>query len=1007
MSDEINEIPEEHSDYKPADARDENVKHQLTGMYQNWFLDYASYVILERAVPHINDGLKPVQRRILHSMKRLDDGRYNKVANIVGHTMQFHPHGDASIGDALVQLGQKDLLIDCQGNWGNILTGDGAAAPRYIEARLSKFALDVVFNPKTTEWKLSYDGRNKEPVTLPVKFPLLLAQGVEGIAVGLSSKILPHNFNELCDASINYLRGEEFQLYPDFQTGGSIDVAKYNDGERGGAVKVRAKINKLDNKTLAITEIPYGKTTSSVIDSILKAVDKGKIKIRKVDDNTAANVEILVHLAPGTSSDKTIDALYAFTDCEVSISPNCCVIDDSKPHFLTVSKVLKKSADNTLDLLKQELEIKKGEILEALHFASLEKIFIEERIYKDKEFEQSKDMDAACEHIDERLTPFYPSFIREVTKEDILKLMEIKMGRILKFNSDKADELIARMKEDIAEIDDHLAHIVDYTVNWYQMLKNKYGKNFPRRTELRNFDTIEAAKVVEANEKLYINREEGFIGTALKKDEFVANCSDIDDVIVFFRDGKYIVTPVADKKFVGKNILYVNVFKKNDKRTIYNVTYRDGKEGTTYIKRFAVTSVVRDREYDVTQGTPDSRITYFSANPNGEAEIIKVTLKPNPRVRRIIFERDFSEISIKGRQAQGVILTRLPVHKIALKQKGGSTLGGRKVWFDRDILRLNYDGRGEYLGEFQSDDTILVVLNNGDFYTSNFDLSNHYEDNVSIVEKFDSNKVWTAALYDADQQNYPYLKRFCFEGSNRKQNYLGENKNNRLILLTGPNMAGKSTYIRQVALITLMAQIGAYVPAESAHIGLVDRIFCRVGASDDLARGQSTFMVEMSETSLILNNATERSLIILDEIGRGTATFDGLSIAWAVAEYLHDELKSRTLFATHYHELTDLARSRAGVQNYNVAVREWKEEIVFLRKIVQGAADKSYGIQVARLAGMPAAIVDRAKAILSHLEMNSTRPRKKERARLAEPRAKNTDMDDDMPTGEYAQLELF
>ena len=773
MSDEINEIPEGHSDYKPADARDESVKHQLTGMYQNWFLDYASYVILERAVPHINDGLKPVQRRILHSMKRLDDGRYNKVANIVGHTMQFHPHGDASIGDALVQLGQKDLLIDCQGNWGNILTGDGAAAPRYIEARLSKFALDVVFNPKTTEWKLSYDGRNKEPVTLPVKFPLLLAQGVEGIAVGLSSKILPHNFNELCDASISYLRGEEFQLYPDFQTGGSIDVAKYNDGERGGAVKVRAKITKIDNKTLAITEIPYGKTTSTVIDSILKAVDKGKIKIRKVDDNTAANVEILVHLAPGTSSDRTIDALYAFTDCEVSISPNCCVIDDSKPHFLTISKVLKKSADNTLDLLKQELEIKKGEILEALHFASLEKIFIEERIYKDKEFEQSKDMDAACEHIDKRLTPYYPQFIREVTKEDILKLMEIKMGRILKFNSDKADELIAKMKEEIAEIDNHLAHIVDYTVNWYQMLKNKYGKNFPRRTELRNFDTIEAAKVVEANEKLYINREEGFIGTSLKKDEFVACCSDIDDVIIFFRDGKYIVTPVADKKFVGKNVLYVNVFKKNDKRTIYNVAYRDGKEGTTYVKRFAVTSVVRDREYDVTQGTPDSRITYFSANPNGEAEIIKVTLKPNPRVRRIIFEHDFSEVSIKGRQARGIILTRLPVHKISLKQKGGSTLGGRKVWFDRDILRLNYDGRGEYLGEFQSDDSILVVLNNGDFYTTNFDLSNHYEDNVSIVEKFDSNKVWTAALYDADQQNYPYLKRFRFEASNRKQNYLG------------------------------------------------------------------------------------------------------------------------------------------------------------------------------------------------------------------------------------------
>mgnify|MGYP002532323371 FL=1 len=781
---ELPEGSEGHSDYKPADSHNESVKHQLTGMYQNWFLDYASYVILERAVPHIIDGLKPVQRRILHSMRRLDDGRYNKVANIVGHTMQFHPHGDASIGDALVQLGQKDLLIDCQGNWGNILTGDGAAAPRYIEARLSKFALEVVFNPKTTEWKLSYDGRNKEPIALPVKFPLLLAQGVEGIAVGLSSKILPHNFNELCDAAISYLHEEDFKLYPDFQTGGSIDVSKYNDGERGGSVKIRARIDKVDNKTLAIKEIPYGKTTSTVIDSILKAVDKGKIKVRKVDDNTSANVEILVHLAPGTSSDKTIDALYAFTDCEISISPNCCVIDDSKPHFLKVSDVLKKSVDNTLALLRQELEIHKGELQESLHFASLEKIFIEERIYKDKEFEQSKDMDAACEHIDNRLTPFYPQFIREVTKEDILRLMEIKMGRILKFNTDKAEEIIAKMKSDIAEIDAHLANIVGYTIDWYQMLKDKYGKNFPRRTELRNFDTIEATKVVEANEKLYINREEGFIGTALKKDEFVACCSDLDDVIIFYRDGKYMITPVADKKFVGKNVLYVNVFKKNDKRTIYNVAYRDGKEGTTYIKRFAVTSIVRDREYDVTQGTPESRITYFSANPNGEAEIIKITLKPNPRVRRIIFERDFSEVGIKSRQAQGVILTRLPVHKIALKQRGGSTLGGRKVWFDRDVLRLNYDGRGEYLGEFQSDDSILVVLNTGEFYTTNFDVSNHYENNVSIVEKFDGNKVWTAALYDADQQNYPYLKRFCFESTTRKQNYLGDNKATQLILLT-------------------------------------------------------------------------------------------------------------------------------------------------------------------------------------------------------------------------------
>lgn len=784
MSDEINEITEGHSDYRPADTHDQSIKHQLSGMYQNWFLDYASYVILERAVPHINDGLKPVQRRILHSMKRMDDGRYNKVANIVGHTMQFHPHGDASIGDALVQLGQKDLLVDCQGNWGNILTGDGAAAPRYIEARLSKFGLEVVFNPKTTEWKLSYDGRNKEPVTLPVKFPLLLAQGVEGIAVGLSSKILPHNFNELCDAAVEYLHQREFRLYPDFQTGGSIDVSRYNDGERGGVVKVRAKINKIDNKTLAITEIPYGKTTTSVIESILKAVDKGKIKVRKVDDNTSAQVEILIHLAPGVSSDKTIDALYAFTDCEVSISPNCCVIDESKPHFLRVSDVLRKSVDNTLDLLRLELEIHKSELQEGLHFASLEKIFIEERIYKDKEFEQAKDMDAACAHIDDRLTPFYPTFIREVTKEDILKLMEIKMGRILKFNSDKAEDFIARTKEEIETINNHLANIVEYTTNWFKMLKEKYGKGFPRRTELRNFDTIEAAKVVEANEKLYINREEGFIGTALKKDEFIANCSDLDDVIIFYRDGRYLITPVAEKKFIGKNILYINIFKKNDKRTIYNAVYRDGKEGIHYMKRFAVTSVTRDREYDLTQGTPGSRVVYFTANPNGEAEVIKVTLKPNPRIRKITFEKDFSEIAIKGRQAMGVILSKYDVHKIALKQKGGSTLGGRKVWFDRDVLRLNYDGRGEYLGEFQSEDSILVILNNGEFYTTNFDLSNHYEDNVQIVEKYDPNKVWSAALYDADQQNYPYLKRFCFEAGSRKQNYLGDNKESKLIILT-------------------------------------------------------------------------------------------------------------------------------------------------------------------------------------------------------------------------------
>lgn len=783
---DTDKLPEKegHSDYKPIDQTDEAVKHQLSGMYQNWFLDYASYVILERAVPHINDGLKPVQRRILHSMKRLDDGRYNKVANIVGHTMQFHPHGDASIGDALVQLGQKELLIDCQGNWGNILTGDSAAAPRYIEARLSKFALDVVFNPKTTEWQASYDGRNREPVTLPVKFPLLLAQGVEGIAVGLSSKILPHNFNELCDAAIAYLHGEEFKLYPDFQTGGSIDVSRYNDGERGGVVRVRAKISKLDNKTLCISEIPYGKTTSSLIDSILKAIEKGKIKIRKVDDNTARKVEILIHLAPGVSSDKTLDALYAFTDCEVNISPNCCVIDNKKPHFLTVSDVLRKSVNNTRDLLRKELEIQKNETLETLHFASLEKIFIEERIYKDKQFEQAENMDIACEHIDERLTPFYSQFVREVTKEDILRLMEIKMARILKFNKDKSDELIARLKAEIEEIDNHLAHLTEYTIEWYRHLKDKYGKDFPRRTEIRNFDTIVATKVVEANEKLYINREEGFIGTGLKKDEFICNCSDIDDVIIFYKDGKYKIVRISDKLFVGKNILYVNIFKKNDKRTIYNVIYRDGKEGFHYIKRFNVTSMIRDREYDVTQGKPGSKIVYFSANPNGEAEIIKVTLRPNPRIKKLIFERDFSEINIKGRQSMGNLLTKFEVHKITLKQRGGSTLGGRKVWFDHDVLRLNYDGRGQYLGEFQSSDCILIIHKNGDFYTTDFDLNNHYDPDIQYIEKFEAEKVWTAVLYDADQQNYPYLKRFTFEASSKRQNYLGENKHNQQILLS-------------------------------------------------------------------------------------------------------------------------------------------------------------------------------------------------------------------------------
>ena len=776
------ENSQEHSEYKVPDKSSDRITHHLSGMYQSWFLDYASYVILERAVPHINDGLKPVQRRILHSMKRLDDGRYNKVANIVGHTMQFHPHGDASIGDALVQLGQKDLLIDCQGNWGNILTGDSAAAPRYIEARLSKFALETVFNPKTTQWQASYDGRNREPVTLPVKFPLLLAQGVEGIAVGLSSKILPHNFNELIDASISYLKGEKFALYPDFQTGGYIDVSKYNDGERGGSVKIRAKISKQDNKTLVISEIPYGRTTSSIIESILKANDKGKIKIKKVDDNTAKNVEILVHLAPGVSSDKTIDALYAFTDCEISVSPNCCVIKDDKPHFLTVSDVLKHSTDNTLSLLQKELEIEKGELEETLFFASLEKIFIEERIYKDKEFEQAASMDEAIAHVDRRLTPFKPQFIREVTRDDILKLMEIKMARILKFNTQKCEEQILQIKTDIARIQDHLAHIVDYTIQWFQMLKEKYGKRYPRLTEIRSFDTIQATKVAEANEKLYINRAEGFIGTSLKKDEFVCNCSDIDDIIIFYRSGIYKIVKVSEKMFVGKDIIYLNVFNRNDSRTIYNVIYRDGKMGTNFIKRFAIGGITRDKEYNLTKGTEGSRILYFSANTNGEAETVKVILKPKLRQKLLMFEKDFSTIAIKGRSSIGNTLTKAEIHKVVLKQRGSSTLGGRMVWFDWDVLRLNYDGRGEELGEFQSSDLILVIRRNGEYYTTNFDLSNHYESDILVIEKFQQTKIWTAAYYDADHKA-PYLKRFYLEPGNRR-NLLGDNPKSSIYLLT-------------------------------------------------------------------------------------------------------------------------------------------------------------------------------------------------------------------------------
>ncbi|MDX9724993.1 MAG: DNA gyrase/topoisomerase IV subunit A [Bacteroidales bacterium] len=753
----------------------------LSGMYQNWFLDYASYVILERAVPHLYDGLKPVQRRILHSMRRMDDGRFNKVANIIGHTMQFHPHGDASIGDALVQLGQKDLLVDAQGNWGNLLTGDGAAAPRYIEARLSKFAIEVVFNPKTTEWKLSYDGRNKEPVTLPVKFPLLLAMGVEGIAVGLASKILPHNFNEIIDASVAYLQDKPFDLYPDFPTGGQIDVSKYNDGQRGGVVKVRAKIDKLDKKTLVITEIPFGKTTTSLIESIIKANEKGKIKIRKIDDNTSASVEILVHLMPGVSPDKTIDALFALTDCEYSISPNTCVIAGSKPSFMGVSDILRFSTDNTLKLLKTELGIRKEELNEDWHRSSLEKIFIEEKIYRD--IEDCETWESVISTIDNGLKPFKKKLLREVTRDDIIQLTEIKIKRISKYDSGKADDHIRAIETELEEVKNHLLNIVPYTINYFRQIKKKYGKGKERKTEIRSFDTILATKVVANNAKLYINYKEGFLGTALKKDEFVCDCSDIDDIIVVRKDGAYLITKVAEKVFVGNDIIYAQVFLRNDERTIYNVVYQDGKDGPLMAKRCAISGLTRDKEYNLTRETPGSKIVYFSANPNGEAEVIKVHHKPRPKLKKLIFEFDFGELAIKGKSSMGNILTRYPIHKITLKEKGLSTLGGRKIWFDDAVFRLNVDGRGIYLGEFSADDKILVITKNGYFRVTGFDLSSHFEDNVLVMEKYHPGKVYSAVYWDAEQ-NFYYVKRFTAEESEKPQCFINEDSESKLISIT-------------------------------------------------------------------------------------------------------------------------------------------------------------------------------------------------------------------------------
>ena len=762
----------------------DSVKQHLTGMYQDWFLDYASYVILERAVPAIEDGLKPVQRRILHAMKGVDDGKYNKVANIVGQTMQYHPHGDASIGDALVQLGQKNLLIDCQGNWGNTLTGDGAAAPRYIEARLSKFALDTVFNPKTTQWMMSYDGRKKEPIHLPIKYPLLLAQGVEGIAVGLNSKILPHNFCEICDAALAYLRGEEFLLYPDFPTGGEIDVSRYNDGERGGAVRIRAKIQKSDdNKTLIITEIPFGTTTTKIIETIMRAVQKGKIKVRKVDDFTAEEARIEVQLAPGSSSDKTIDALYAFTDCEVNISPNCCVVQDKKPIFTTVSELLRLSVEHTKSLLKWELEIAKAELEEQYFFTSLEKIFIENRIYKEEGYENAPDKEKLIAFVDKALDPWKEKLIREVRREDIERLFEIRMIRITRFDSKKADELMRDLDKKIKATIKNLKNLNDYTISWFDSLKTKYGHLYPRRTEVRNFANINIKTVVEANEKLYINRADGFIGTGLKKDEYLFNCSDIDEVIIFHKDGKYKVVKVADKVFVGTDIIHIDIYRKNDNRTIYNAIYRDGKGGIYYMKRFAVTGVARDKEYDLTQGKKGSRVMYFTANPNGEAEVIRIQLKPALHLKKLDVIKDLSELAIKSRTARGNVLTKYEVKSITLKQKGHSTLGGRKVWFDPDILRLNYDGQGMYLGEFTDDDRILVITNNGGYYLTSFDLTAHFDQNIWRIEKFDSEKTWSLAMWNADL-GYYYGKRFQMDAQTKLQNMLGENSDSKMTILT-------------------------------------------------------------------------------------------------------------------------------------------------------------------------------------------------------------------------------
>ncbi|WP_281631983.1 DNA gyrase/topoisomerase IV subunit A [Flavobacterium luteolum] len=813
--DEIIDVDAKHFEgqhfYENQEEEGEDVITKVTGMYKDWFLDYASYVILERAVPAIEDGFKPVQRRIMHSLKELDDGRYNKVANVVGHTMQYHPHGDASIGDAMVQIGQKDLLIDCQGNWGNILTGDGAAASRYIEARLSKFALEVLYSPKITDWGVSYDGRRAEPNNLPVKFPLLLAQGAEGIAVGLSTKVLPHNFNELIDASIKILKGKSFTLYPDFMTAGIADVSNYHDGMRGGRVRVRAKISQLDKNTLVITQIPFSTNTSSLIDSILKANEKGKIKIKKIEDNTAADVEILIHLFPGVSPDKTIDALFAFTACETSVAPLGCVIEDNKPLFIGVSEMLKISTHRTVDLLRQELEIQLEELKNKWHFSTLEKIFIREEMYID--FKLYGDRESLYKYLYDRFEPFKKSFVREINDDDLQRLTQIPMIRITRFDSDKADDLIAKLEDEMKEVEHNLEHLTDFAIAYFTKLKEKYGKGRERQTELRVFDNVEATKVVLRNTKLYVNREEGFVGTSLKKDEYVGDCSDIDDVIVFLRDGTLMITKVDAKTFIGKDIIHAAVFDKNDKRTIYNMMYRDGKSGPSYIKRFNVTGVTRDKAYDLTNGTNGSQVVYFSHNPNGEAEVVTILLRQVGTIKKLKFDIDFAKLAIKGRGSKGNLVTKYPIKKIELKEKGISTLLPRKVWFDDTVKRLNVDARGELLGEFKPSDKILVISQSGKLKVIIPELSTHFEEDMIVLEKWKPKKPISAIYYDGEKERY-FLKRFLVENEGKEESFITDHPNSQLEIV--------STDYRPVAQLIFAKVKG--VQKDDLHIDVEDFI---------------------------------------------------------------------------------------------------------------------------------------------------------------------------------------